>query len=319
MSKHLVAADIGGTNSRFAHFVIDASGALACHEVVYLPTADHSSFGGLLGSLKASTLGIALRGADIFVIAAAGPVENRVYCRPPNIEWEIDLRDGGKAFGLRRFLLINDFLAQAFACLSPLASQAINVIPGCADPNGAIAAIGPGTGLGKALLLPDGRGGYVGSPSEGGHENFCPESEHELTFGRFVAEREGEEYATWDDVVSGRGLSYLHEFLGGERLAPKEVAAWFAPDSETLAWFSRFCARVCRNFALDVLALGGVYVVGGIAAKNPVILKHAEFSRTFHSSKAHADLLAKIPVFLIDNQESGLWGAAYRGRQLLLA
>jgi glucokinase len=28
-------------------------------------------------------------------------------------------------------------------------------------------------------------------------------------------------------------------------------------------------------------------------------------------------LLANIPVFLMDNQESGLWGAAFLGQQIL--
>jgi len=66
-----------------------------------------------------------------------------------------------------------------------------------------------------------------------------------------------------------------------------------------------------------VLSLGGMYIAGGVAAKLPVMLTHKVFSEEFRSSKTMSRILAQIPVFLITNEESGLWGAALLGQQIL--
>ncbi|MCB0322386.1 MAG: glucokinase, partial [Bdellovibrionales bacterium] len=44
---------------------------------------------------------------------------------------------------------------------------------------------------------------------------------------------------------------------------------------------------------------------------------HQAFAESFRTSPTHQALLSAIPVYLMDNQESGLWGAAYCGSQEL--
>jgi glucokinase len=115
--------------------------------------------------------------------------------------------------------------------------------------------------------------------------------------------------------VSGR--FFPGRTLSGEDLEPREVTARLTPQSETLAWAAKFYGRVCRDYALEVLALGGLYIAGGVAARNPEILTHENFRNEFMGSSTMGHLLANIPVFLIDNQDSGLWGAAFLGQQIL--
>jgi glucokinase len=153
----------------------------------------------------------------------------------------------------------------------------------------------------------------VAVPSEGGHTDFPFISKREYEFQEFLLQKLGHKYVTGNKVVSGQGLSYIHEFLTGEKCEPQKVAAGFTPESETLEWASRFYGRTCRNYALETLALGGVYIAGGVAAKTPELIKHRAFETEFHTSSTMADLLQKVPVFLIKNEESGLWGAALRG------
>lgn len=308
-AKRILAADIGGTSSRFADFEFTATG-LTKRNVVWLRTDDAHSLGDLLAALPATGFELAASAADLAVFAIAGPIEEGVFSKPPNIEWSVDLRTLGEFVALNRSVLINDFLAQAFAPLSEVGQRALTILAGTPSARGTIAVIGAGTGLGKAFLVPDGRGGFVGAPSEGGHANFAPETPREQEFAAFLATRFGAPFAEWEFVVSGPGLSALHEFLTGEQLLPKDVAAKFAHASETLAWFARFYGRVCRCFALETLALGGLYIAGGVAAKNPEIVKHPEFSREFRSSKTMAEILARIEVRLVDDEDSGLWGAA---------
>jgi len=124
-------------------------------------------------------------------------------------------------------------------------------------------------------------------------------------------------YVETEYIVSGRGLSLVHQFLAGEKLTPAEVSAGLSHDSETLEWTARFYGRSCRNYALQVLARGGVYIAGGVAAKIPLLVMHPAFERQFTNSKTMAPMLKKIPVYLNTNEESGLWGAAFFAAQKL--
>jgi len=314
--KTILAADIGGTNSRFAHFQMGGNGALKLVGTKWLPTAEADSFAKLLEQLRGSDFTLPANEADIAVIAVAGPVEHGAYCAPPYISWDIDRSSKEHKKGLPRAYLINDFVAQAYACRSPVGKSARVILAGENGAAGTIAVLGAGTALGKAILVPVPGHGFLALPSEGGHACFPFISPREFAFQEFVQEKSGQKHITGNLVVSGRGLRYIHWFLSGEDLEPKDVGARFTPASETLAWAAKFYGRVCRDYALEVLALGGLYIAGGLAAQNPEMLAHANFRGEFLNSPTMAHILAKIPVLLIDNQDSGLWGAAFLGQQI---
>jgi glucokinase len=255
--------------------------------------------------------------AEIAVFAVAGPVEEGTYTDPPLISWDVDVSRAEVEFGLRNCMLINDFVAQAYACRSPVGEAATRVVPGTVELGGTVAVVGAGTGFGLAALVPDGYGGYVALPSEGGHATFQFEGHEEHGYAAFLAEETGEIYATPNTVVSGRGLSLLHKYLTGDALTPEEVSARIEKSPKTGLWFSRFYARVARNFALQTVATGGLYIAGGVAANVPKLVTHVAFEEEFRRSGGMARLLARIPVFLNANEESGLWGAAVLGVQAL--
>ena len=316
MIEKILAADIGGTSSRFAAFSLE-NGEMRMEGSTWLKTAEADTFGALLKNLEAADFILTPKSASICVFAIAGPVEKGMFCKPPNIKWKVDLSSAEKDFSIKRFALINDFLAQAYACRSEIGRRAKKILDGQIAEDGVVGVIGAGTGLGKAFLLPDGAGGYLGGSSEGGHANLNVESARELEFQEFMKKEVGGNYATNDAVVCGGGLSRIHQFLTGEKLSPKEVAETFSKPSETLEWASAFYGRVCRNFALDLLATGGLYIAGGVAAKNPILIEHPNFANAFRDSRVHRKLLEQIPIFLNDNEESGLWGAGFLGTQTL--
>ncbi len=315
--NQILAADIGGTNSRFGVFET-APGQepwLALFRV--LPTTSVRSFAELLARLAASGLRADAIPAACVVLAVAGPVRGE-RCRLTNAAWEIDL---GQANGLpvARTELINDFVAQAMGCLtSHVRSSAVTVQAGTTR-TGVLAAVGAGTGLGACALapLPDAPGHFLPIPSEAGHAPLAFLTEREAALQTFITRQTGQTHAHGDTVVSGRGLTFMHWFLTGKKLSPAEVAAEIGPDSETTAWFARFYGRICRVFALHVLPLGGLFLCGGLAAKNTHFVTHPEFLREFTDCPAYADLLADIPVRLVTSPEAGLHGAAAYGRMLL--
>lgn len=315
--KDIFASDIGGTNSRFAHFKADGDGQLRLVETRWLKTPDFASFAELLeGLLSSGGFSVEPEEFDAAVFAVAGPIEGGgKRSSPPYIPWDIEAKEAQSALGFNRCTLINDFVAQAFSCITGPGRQAECVIEGEPDTNGAIAVIGAGTALGKAVLVPNPAGGRMALPSEGGHTNFPFATGREQEFQDFLAGRLDDPYITYNIVVSGQGISLVHEFLTKETLKPHEVVEQLQPGAETLKWAARFYGRACRNFALETLATGGLYIAGGVAARAPELVRHEEFRAEFQSSGKLSALLLKIPVYLIIDEESGLWGAAAFGVQ----
>jgi glucokinase len=118
-------------------------------------------------------------------------------------------------------------------------------------------------------------------------------------------------------LASGRGLCRLFAWHCGEELPPAEVCSRLNPprtvaEHATLAWFARFYGRACRNYVLNTMALGGLYVTGGMAMRVPV-LEHPAFLESFRDSDDMGVLLRDVPVFHIRSQQAGLWGAAAYG------
>ena len=318
----LLAADIGGTNSRFALFALkEAPSALPDLELVreqWLPTARYESFTELAHDLR-------LPDGSPFVppetllasLGIAGPVQGG-SCRPPNIPWNIHTDEAAAALGIPGVLLVNDFVAQGYACLLAALKMrtraALEITELYAGKKNAapFALVGAGSGCGKALVLPEAR---MVLPSEGGHGEF-PFRKDEEAFANQLRDILGEKIIV-DMLVSGDGLCRLFAYHCGENLPPAEICSRLNPprtaaEHKTLSWFARFYGRVCRNFVLNAMALGGLYVTGGMAMRVPV-LENPAFLESFRDSKDMGRLLQQVPIFHIRSQRAGLWGAAAYG------
>lgn len=215
-----------------------------------------------------------------------------------------------------------------------------------ADNSLPLGILGAGTGLGTAALYPLGKGKYCVAAAEAGHTAFAfatsptelvspdeADSANALTaptastgstefsekaYEAFLLRELALPYISAEDVVSGRGLCRLHYFLTGKKLSAAAIAAHHLhQDSPTCRYFARFLGRVCRHWALSTLCKGGLYITGGVAMKNPVLVCCPDFKHSFWDSPVCGDLLRSIPVFLNTNEHSGLWGAATAGMHAL--
>ena len=314
-TRQILAADIGGTNSRFGHFILSPSGALELVASVWLATASARSFPELLETLADTGFSLPPNQADIAVFAIPGAVLGR-RTSLANVAWDVDLDVIERHFNLTYTACVNDFLAQAYGCRL-LGNTAETVLPGTMNPERVQAVLGAGTGLGKAALVPLPRGGYLALPSEGGHTAVSFIGEEENAFAAFLCRQTGESYARGDSVLSGSGLVCLHQFLTGQRLSAAEIGASLTLESPTAALFARLYGRAARDFALTVLAAGGVYICGGVAAKNPIVVHHPAFAAEFRNSPTLGPVLDTIPVRLLRNEASGLFGAAHVAQTLL--
>ena len=339
----IFAADIGATNCRFALFRanVDDSGQpmLSLLREKWLAGADYPEFRQALRILRSPVdngpflPGNTHRRPAIAVLALAGPVEGD-SCRLSNLSWLVRAQDVREEIGIADVRLINDFAAQAYACLMPENVDAAPVLPGEAVPSAPVAVAGAGTGFGQALILPDACSLPLAAqqrlnsaahgrtllclaktrvlPAEGGHCDFPFTGKEELEFAEFVRKSAGIERIIGDTIVSGSGLVHIVAFLTGERLPPREATARALALPQALEWYARFYGRACRNYVLATLALGGLYITGGMALRVPV-LSHPAFADEFHNSRAQERLLRNIPVFHLRKPEAGLWGAALYG------
>lgn len=324
----ILAADIGGTHSRFMSFTLPdgqngpgGAADLRPGDEAWIPTDSVDSFAGLLGALKDKGFPHAPDTVEATVLAVPGPVEGGRRAEPANIPWAIDLDDEEAGVAGLCVHLINDFVAQGYASRTVILDQAELVKPGTGDPTAALAVVGAGTGLGHCATLPasgkGGQGGFLAVPAEAGHAAFPFVGEHEEAYHAFLRRTLSIPYAYGDVVVSGSGLAHLHRFLTDEALSPEEVAERAGRASPTVRLFSRFYGRAVRNYVLSVVGFAGVMVTGGVAAKSPWLVDNDDFREEFVSSPRYGAQLARVPVRLCRDERSGLFGAAFYGAQTL--
>jgi glucokinase len=306
----ILAADIGGTNARFADAEVDGLSRVRLSEPVIFPTWSDSidSFDALLEhySVAKPAGSPDIEDYDALAIAIAGAVSgNRATL--PNISWDIDLTVSKP---IRNAFLLNDFFAQAHAYLDPVVFDELRLIrPGTGMGPGSILIVGAGTGLGHAAIKSvKGRRVVIGS--ESGHCTFAFHGKEEREIEASMLARSGKTWLSGDDVVTGSGVALLHEALTGEAVSPAEALVRKSRESATCAYFARFYARTCRNYCLAMYPVEALIISGGIAAKNPHVIESPSFTAEFNDGRAYRHLLERVPLYLNENQALGLRGAA---------
>jgi glucokinase len=252
----------------------------------------------------------------------AGPVING-QVRATNLPWIVEAAHLQAVLNVERVELMNDLGAWGHS-IQHLAPEDFCVLnPGKAEPGGTRALLAAGTGLGESILVWNKNRYYV-VPSEGGHSDFAPHSEQQIELLRFMRRRYPQ--VSWELILSGRGFRTIHEFI-----APAIRHASFEdPDADPAPEITRNALnRSCRtcadtldlwtsiygaeagNLALKVLALGGVYVAGGIAVKILEKMKDGAFAAAFKDKWHFEGVLSNIPVSVVLNETAPLLGAAY--------
>jgi glucokinase len=317
-SPSALAADIGGTNARFAIAESHAGSVRLVFQRTY-PTASFPDFEPALEAFVREARDAGAIGGELppAGIAIAGAVDRQAGRLTNRANWTFDLHALREHLGVHA-RLINDFLAIAHAV--PRASPAdwIELQAGEPAPRGTLALVGAGTGLGVASLVWDGAR-YRAQPSEGGHVAFAPADETQLELCRYLMQTHGGR-ASAERAVSGAGLKRIHTFLRQRdprepALEPPEITARALGDrsslsAQALSIFIRCYGSFAGDIALAFLARGGVYVCGGIAAKLAARFAEGDFIEAFVFKGRHHDIAASIPVRLVTNESLGLHGAA---------
>ncbi|CAL1518278.1 glucokinase [Chitinophaga sp. MM2321] len=320
---YLLAGDLGGTKTNLALFRSSEGELDVIREDTYA-SRDYASFSEMIQHFIS-------QGNDPLpkriCIGVAGPVVNGKV-ELTNLSRELSEDEIRHSTGIKAVALINDLEATAYglATLSP--EQLTTLHRGAVNNIGNMAIIAPGTGLGMAGLYWDGKNHHP-FPTEGGHSDFAPRTDLDILLLRYLQEKY--EIASWERVISGPGILAIYQFLRdvkgmeetaelrdameeGDPAAVISKAALTGKTSicvKTMELFVRYLARESCNLVLKMKATGGLFLGGGIPPKIAQLLETGEFYHHYLQGDRMAELLAGVPIHIVNNDKSALWGAAY--------
>lgn len=311
----IVVADIGGTHARFAIAGLENGKILSLSSPVTLATAEHPSF-QIAWEVFGDRLGRPLPRAAAIAIAA--PIRTD-FIKLTNNPWIVRPSQIPKKLGVDRHILINDFAAVAHAVALVDDDQLMHIAgPEVPLPHtGVISVIGPGTGLGVAVMVRnDGQSQVLAT--EAGRCDFAPVDAVEDRILQTLRAKHGR--VSVERVVSGPGLRTIFEVLSEmeNRAMPAgdDKALWSMAldgrDSIATAALDRFfmaLGSVAGDIALTH-GPGAVVLAGGLGLRLAEHIPHSGFADRFVSKGRYRGLMESLSVKLITHPEPGLLGAA---------
>jgi glucokinase len=318
-----LAGDIGGTKTNLALYAYNDNHLTAQKSASYA-NKDHAS----LEEIVRDFLADGPKDVKQACIGVAGPVKGGVV-QVTNLPWTVDAAALQAALKFQQVSLLNDLEANAYGIQTLRPDELLPINPhGNPRQLGNRALISAGTGLGEAGMLWD---GVTHRPfaTEGGHASFAPTDAIGDELLCFLRREHG--HVSWERVLSGMGMKNLYRFFrhrsghaepawlteeinAGDLAAVVSRAGLAGQDPvcvEALDYFTRNYGAEAGNLALKMLALGGVYIGGGIAPKMLTRMKSEIFLDAFCHKGRMSPLLQSTPVYVILNDKTALQGAAW--------
>lgn len=314
----ILVADVGATNARFG--TVDLANS-SHRESPYLAGAQHklkcSDYADIASMIRAYGKISGQPLPPYACLAVAGPIQQgRVQMT--NLSWEFGIDELRRELGMKALDVINDFAALAYAT-PHLGDGLIKTLrAGSADPEAPILCLGPGTGLGMALLVPVGSGWKI-VPTEGGHCNFAPGDAQEIAILQYWLERQDQ--VAVEDLMSGRGLVRIYQALAS--LAGQAAQAYEPADVSRKGQSGEdpFCRKALEQFfamlgstvgdrVLSSGAQGGVFIGGGIVTKLSDYLPKTDFLKRYGQKGIMSSYVDHIPLNMIVDDSAALVGTA---------
>jgi glucokinase len=311
--RTLLVADIGGTHAR-AGLVTRPGEAPA--RVVRHPTA---AFEGLAAFLTAALEELSDHPRPTHAVCAvASPIDHDPI-ELTNAGWRFSPAAVAHAVGLERVSFVNDWVAQGWAVTRLDAADCQTIQTGSPDGSAPRLALGPGTGLGSALVVPCASGWQVFA-TEGGHITHAPQGRRERLVVDHIAQRFG--HCSAERLASGIGLAAIHDaLLAIEGEPPRHTSAQaiaragLAGDPlcrETIERMTDALGSAAGNLALATGARGGLYVGGGVIPALGDAFDWSRFQTRFRAKGRFHDYLAGIPIRAINHPAAALLGLSAR-------
>ncbi|MBV9182010.1 MAG: glucokinase [Acidobacteria bacterium] len=329
----ILAGDIGGTKCTLTLFSCSHSRLRSIYRF-HIQTREVFSLEQLLNRFidSAAQAGFPLSNGQVSSAAfgsAGTVVEDRVVSN--NLPWAVERLAIANILGLEieKIFLLNDLVAAAASLVHLTKDDLLQLNEGQPQPRAPMALIAAGTGLGEAILFWDGQR-YQISPSEACLTDFAPRNDREFLLLQSLRHRM--ERVCTEDIISGRGFRAIHQIIfpgvqhaffdepgidPAVKITQQALEGSCSACVETLQIWTEAYGAEAGNMALRVLPFGGVYVAGGIALKILSKLQDGSFVRAFSDKMKLSTQLAKIPIFVVLNEDAPVLGAAYEAMAAL--
>lgn len=312
-TRRLIAADVGGTHARIALVDVRDDGGV---EILRHEKYACASFPGLADIFETFRRDADAESVDAIAVACAGFVVDGEIVNE-NLPWLVSIPEMCRRLLTQRLAVVNDFKALAYA-LARSGNDGVVLLAGAApDDTLPTLAVGPGTGLGSAVCIPD-RGRTVVLATEAGHALLTPGNDLEIELLRVF--RSAEPYVKTEHSLSGPGLLNLHRALSQLRGVP---ATFDTPAAitdaakrgdaaalETVRVFCGWLGSVVGDLVLTYGAFGGVRLAGGVLPQIGALLAESDFGARLLDKGPMRPALERVPVRLIEHGQLGIAGAA---------
>ncbi|ALR06175.1 glucokinase [Xylella fastidiosa] len=310
-----VAADVGGTHVRVS--VVAAAPTCASPpqllDVRTYRCADYPSLSTILNDF----LGTRSAVRDC-VIASAGFQRSDGTVITTNLPWPLSPHRLRADLDLAEVSLVNDFEALAYATEDMEAAQLLHLTGPAKAQDGPRLLLGPGTGLGAALWIPN-NGRPIVLPTEAGQAALPSTTELEMQLVRHM--QNNRTHVPIEHALSGPGIlnvyralcalqSVLPQHASPDAISHAATAGTDMLSSQTLEVFCDFLGSIVGDLVMMYGAQGGVYLAGGILPQLREPLLRSHFVERFLNKGPMGEALQHVPVRLIEHGQLGIVGAA---------
>ena len=289
--SNVLLVDIGGTNIRYAVYDNDSPDINDVHKTKF----EIDVFDEMLKKI------IDANNVDQLVISAAGPkIENTISMTNKNFILNSDVLRN--KFNLKKCYLLNDWEAIAYSY--DYVFDNIKFIKKGKKFNNQILFLGPGTGLGAALLIDN---KIVVSTEIGNTGNTTQFLRTNFNF-------EIPENITLEEIISGTGISNLYKFKTGMTLSAEEILNKYSEDDQesidVINGFIKCLAQTLSDLSLTFLPGNGILLAGSLMRSLYQFIDTKEFKENFVGVKkgVHKEILDMISVGIITKERTPLYG-----------
>ena len=249
------------------------------------------------------------------VIGVAAPIlGDKVSFVNTNLEFSI--KDLEKKIFSGGLIIVNDLELQAYALFNLNAGD-LSYIGQKNLTEGPKILVAPGTGLGLAGIL-----GETVIATEAGHINISDKElrpDLKVIIDRFT--NENYRAPTYEDFLSGKGITYFYETLSGKpnlELSSEKILFTRGDkySLQTIDLLNYLLSSYLRYMSLVWGSYGGVLLSGSIV--NSLLLEedYQEFRNTFEDSETMKDFMRTIPLAIVLIEEIGFVGGLELSKKL---
>jgi glucokinase len=295
IAGRVLLIDIGGTNVRSAQADVGSTDLINVNKQK-LDSLD--SFDKILLNFLDADPSI-----KHIVFSVAGPRFNNSISMT-NRKFSIDTEKILRKFSVDSCHILNDWesIGHSFSLFSLDEMKIVN--PGKSF-NDAALIIGPGTGLGAAQVI----GNDIVLPTEIGNSSFkIPNLLSELGILNDTS------FNVVEDLISGSGLSKIYSYFTSTKKTSEQIVATYNQDQfsqKSINIFLIAFSQILSELALIYMPGKGIYIMGSLMRNLHTFIDTQIFMNNFliNRKSMHADILAQIPIALIENEMTCLHGS----------